>query len=258
MKIEVYGVEFAYDGSDVLKGLGFGLERGEFVAVVGPNGSGKSTLLRCMDGILRPKKGCVLIDGDIVSRMESGDIAKQVAYVPQNGTRNFPATVFDTVLIGRRPHSDWSPGKDDLEKTAQVISQLGLDDVSMHDINHLSGGQRQKVFIGRALVQEPEVLLLDEPTANLDLRHQLEVLGIIKEQTRKGVCAVIAIHDLNLAVKFCDKVIMLDGGRIFAAGGREVLTSRNIEKVYRVKARVIKDLGQVFVIAESPAGEGDG
>jgi iron complex transport system ATP-binding protein len=157
--------------------------------------------------------------------------------------------------MGRKPHMSWTPGEVDLQKTAQVIEQLHLNDLALINLDQLSGGQRQKVLIGRALAQDTPLLLLDEPTANLDLKHQLEVLELLKAQTQKRVTVIVAIHDLNLAARYSNKLIMLHQGMIFAAGGAEILNQPNIEAVYEVQVKLIRDNGRLLVIPEQMAGE---
>jgi iron complex transport system ATP-binding protein len=157
--------------------------------------------------------------------------------------------------MGRKPHMSWTPGEVDLQKTAQVITQLRLDELALVHLDQLSGGQRQKVLIGRALAQDTPILLLDEPTANLDLKHQLEVLELLKKQTQKGITVMVAIHDLNLAARYSNKIVMLRQGAIFAAGGVEILNQPNIEAVYEVQVKIINVQGRLLVIPEQAAGE---
>lgn len=255
MRLEINRVKFNYSSTAVLNNVTLGLECGEVLAIVGPNGSGKSTLLKCIDQILKPQMGCIMVDGRNIKDLGSKEVAKTIGYVPQRNGRSFPATVFDTILLGRKPHIRWAPMTKDLEVVLRVIKTLKLEEFVLRDINELSGGEKQKVIIGRALAQEPSILLLDEPTANLDLKHQLEVLRLVKEQTNRGISAIIAIHDLNLALRYGDKVVMLDKGKVFAAGGLEVLSPENIESVYDVKVRVIKDSESILVIPEEPNGD---
>lgn len=253
MKIKVSGVEFSFNGIPILKNMNLSVESGEVLGIVGPNGSGKTTLLRCLNRILKPKTGTILIDGQKLDTLGQEDIAKRMGYVPQTESKAFPATVFDSVLMGRKPHINWKPGERDLKIVSSVIKKLGMESLALRDINELSGGQRQKVIMARALAQEPQVLLLDEPTSSLDLKHQMEVMNIAKAQTSYGVSVVMAIHDLNLAARYSDKIIMLKDGYVYHAGGTEVLTPHNIESVYEVKVKVKKDLDRIWIMAEEPA-----
>ncbi|MEW5919620.1 MAG: ABC transporter ATP-binding protein [Bacillota bacterium] len=252
MIFEIKGISFSYNSKPVLQELSLTLNAGEILGLIGPNGSGKSTLLKCMDNILKPCAGCILVDGKMLNEMKRETIAKKIGFVPQREGSRFPSTVFDAVLIGRKPHITWKPAEKDLKITTEIIKKLNISDIAMRDLDAISGGQRQKVFIARALVQEPEILLLDEPTNNLDMRHQLEVLDIVKKQTQTGVSAVIAIHDLNLAGRYCDKLVMLYNGCIFAAGGPEILHPDNIKPVYGVQASVLTHRGKQYVIPEYP------
>lgn len=252
VKVEITDLEFSYDSVPVLEDVRLRLGKGETLAIIGPNASGKTTLLKCINRILKPRKGSILIDGVALDNLGKRDIAKKMGHVPQAGEGSFPTTVFDTVLMGRKPHGGWKPREDDLKAASQVVHKLDLEDIAMRDIGEISGGQRQKVLIARALAQGPEVLLLDEPTSSLDLRHQLEVLDIVEEVTEDGVSTAMAIHDLNLALRYSDKILMLKEGKIFAAGGKEVLTPENIEAVYGVRASVEERFGRPLVIPEAP------
>jgi len=248
VKIELKNLDFAYNGSLVLKNLNHHFEQGKLISIVGPNGSGKSTILKCMDRILQPKNGTIYLDEKNILNFHSEELARKIAYVPQSEGGTFPATVFDSVLLGRKPHIKWSPRQNDLEVTASMMEKMNLKNISLKSINKLSGGQRQRVFIARALAQEPEVLLLDEPTANLDLKHQIGVLKILKELTEQGITVIIAIHDLNLALQFSDHFVLLKDGEVFASGDKGIITNKNIEKLYDIKVNIIKQKDKLFII----------
>lgn len=253
MKLEIKGLNFAYDKSKlVLKNVSFSLDQGDILAVIGPNGSGKSTLLKCINNILSPNEGDISLDGKKIEKYSMRDLSKKIGYVPQIEQRGFPSTVFDTILMGRKPYISWEPSSKDLKIVSDIIERLDLKDLSMREINQLSGGQRQKVFVARALAQQPDILLLDEPTSNLDLKHQLEVLDIIKKEVENGRSAIIAIHDLNMAVRYSDNLVMLKEGKVFASGGLEVINSKNIESVYDVKVHVGEHAGWPIVTPDSP------
>ena len=248
MRVNVQGLEFGYDSAEVLKGLELEIPEGGITGIIGPNGSGKTTLLKCMDRILRPRAGSIFLGVRELAELSSDEIARTIGYVPQSEGRAFPRTVFDAILLGRKPHIRWAPGKHDLEKVSEVIHRLGLEEFALRSVFQLSGGQRQRVIIGRALAQEPRMLLLDEPTASLDLKHQLEVMELIHQQAQNGISAIISIHDLNLAARYCDTIIMLREGKVFAAGGKEVLTPENIREVYEVEVSVLDHGGRVVVV----------
>jgi len=260
MKLKVKDVEFSYARVPVLKDICLELAESEMLGVVGPNGAGKSTLLRCIDRILKPQRGSILLDGRDIKEMHLMELAKKIGYIPQSSSQIFPATVFDTVLMGRRPHVGWRSSEKDTEKVLEILQMLNIEEFAMRDINELSGGQQQKVFIARALTQEPDVLLLDEPTSNLDIRHQLEVMDIIKNiVSENGISAIMAIHDLNLASRYADRVIMMNGGKIFAAGNpASVLTSENIKQVYGVEVKVNNHDERPYIVPIRPVSQKGG
>ncbi|RZN44039.1 MAG: ABC transporter ATP-binding protein [Methanosarcinales archaeon] len=254
VKLKVKNVEFGYNSTLVLEGVSMDLDSSEIIGIVGPNGAGKSTLIRCVDRILTPSGGTIILDENDISNMTRMEIAKRMGYVPQTTTRVFPATVFDTILMGRRPHLGWKSSEDDVNKVLEILELLGIMEFAMRDFNEISGGQQQKVLIARALAQEADILLLDEPTSNLDIRHQLEVMEIMTNIVhKKKISAVMAIHDLNLAARYTTKILMLNGGRIFAAGNPEsVLTVENIRRAYGVEALVKSDGERPYIIPVRP------
>ena len=240
MHLSIHNISFSYNGWPVLDQITQQIDKGDFVAIVGPNGSGKSTLLRCIDGILKPQLGTIHLDHENVHHLERPARARSFGYVPQETGHTPPATVFDTVLMGRKPHIGWRIREKDKQITSRIIHQLHIEDIAMKDVNKLSGGQRQRVFIARALAQQPEILLLDEPTANLDLRHQLEVLQLLQHVSQNQITTLVAIHDLNLAAQYCSHFVMLKEGRIFSSGGKEILTKENIESLYQIKVNIFQ------------------
>nr|QNO53815.1 cobalamin import ATP-binding protein BtuD [Methanosarcinales archaeon ANME-1 ERB6] len=260
IKLKVKDVEFSYGSVEVLRDVCIELSESEVLGVVGPNGAGKSTLIRCIDRILKPRHGTILLDGRDIKEMHQMEIAKKIGYIPQSASHIFPATVFDTVLMGRRPHIGWRSSEKDTEMVLETLQLLNIEEFAMRDINELSGGQQQKVFIARALTQEPDVLLLDEPTSNLDIRHQLEVMDIIKNIVReRGISAIMAIHDLNLASRYADRIVMMNSGKIFAAGNpASVLTSENIKQVYGVEVKVNNHDERPYIVPIRPVRQNGG
>jgi iron complex transport system ATP-binding protein len=174
--LKISNLEFSYSSTPVLEDITMELTRSELVGIVGPNGTGKSTLIRCIDRILEPLGGSILLDEKDIKQMGMMEVAKKLGYVPQTISSIFPTTVFDTVLMGRRPHIGWRSSNSDRRKIVEVLHLMEIEDIAMKEFNELSGGQQQKVLIARALAQEAEMLLLDEPTSNLDIRHQIEVM----------------------------------------------------------------------------------
>ena len=254
MRLELKGVAYSYNGIRALEDVTMSLADGEMISLVGPNGSGKSTLLKCINKILKPRKGAILVNERDLSRVGLKELARLMGYVPQGGSYAFPSTVFDAVLLGRHPHLNWGVGARDREIVSRILVLMGLEGMAFRQFNELSGGERQKVLIARALAQEPEVLLLDEPTSSLDLRHQLEVLNLICTAVRKrNISAIMAMHDLNLASRFSDRIIFLKQGGIHTIGEpREVLTPENIREVYGVETLIYKNSGRPYVIPVAP------
>lgn len=234
MILKVNEVSFRYNSHPVLKEVTFELPRGEILAVLGINGAGKSTLLKCINRILRPSGGSVLVDGADVLTLNGDAVARRIGYVPQR-FGDHQVTVFDAVLLGRKPHIKWAATEKDMHIVERLLTSMGLEEHALRPISTLSGGEAQKVVIARALAQEPKVLLLDEPTSSLDLRNQLEVMDLVAGVVHSaGVSAVVAIHDLNLALRFADRFLLLKDGTIHTTGPREALTPEVIEAVYGV------------------------
>lgn len=249
MRLQIKNLGFSYGSTEILRGINMWLNPSEVLGIVGPNGTGKSTLLRCIDRILIPE-GEVLLDGQEISGMSRVELAKRIGYVPQSMTGIFPATVFDMVLLGRRPHLSWRSSEEDIDKVLEMLDLMDIKDLAMRNFNETSGGQQQKVLIARALAQDVDILLLDEPTSNLDIKHQLEVMEILTELSRtKGISVMMAIHDLNLASRYSDRIIMLNGGGIRDEGDpASVLTAENIRSVYDVDVVVRNEDGKPYMI----------
>jgi iron complex transport system ATP-binding protein len=246
--LTVNGVAFQYRSRPVLKGIDFSVERHELLAILGPNGVGKTTLLKCMNAILRPKIGTILVDNADVLGLDQMAIARKIGYVPQ---RSQPGrmTAFDAILLGRRPHITWHTSERDLKIVNGAIASLHLERLSLQYLDEMSGGEQQKVNIARALVQQPELLLLDEPTSSLDLKNQLEILTLIKKIVRgHEVSAIMTMHDLNLALRYADKFLFLKDGMIFAAGDRRCVTPEVIASVYDVSVAVEELHGYSIIV----------
>jgi iron complex transport system ATP-binding protein len=234
--IEANSISFRYLEDWVLQDVSFQIGKGEFIGVIGPNGSGKTTLLKVLYRLLSPQRGEVLFERVPLRKMSHKDIAKRIAVVAQETYPVFPFRVIEIVLMGRSPylgHLMFEREKD-LEIAKKAMEWTEILPISERPIDELSGGERKRVFIARALAQEPEVILLDEPTANLDIHHQIEFLDLILALNReKGLTILMASHDLNLASEFCDRLILLQNGGIFKMGSpQEVITREHIEKVY--------------------------
>lgn len=247
MILTVNDLSFGYFQHDVLKTVDFNVQKGECMAILGTNGVGKSTLLKCINKILKPRTGVVYINHSDTAALNGRELARQIGYVAQR-QQSTRCTVFDSVLLGRKPHIGWDISTRDLEIADNVLQLLELEQYSMRFIDELSGGELQKVVIARALAQEPDLLLLDEPTSNLDIKNQLEVIDIIKRVVKsQQIAAIVTMHDLNLSLRFADRFIMLKKGGVFAMGGLEVMTPENLEQVYSVSVAVEK-FGNVPVV----------
>lgn len=249
--MEVRNLSFAYGKGEraILDGVSFRIEPGDCVAILGVNGAGKSTLLKCLNRIQPATGGEVELDGQNVTRMSRRVLAQKLAYVPQHTTAAH-TLVFDYVLLGRKPYIRWDVTKADKEKVQMVLKQYGLEDYASRLTSELSGGELQRVVLARAMAQEPEYLLLDEPTSNLDPRNQHEMMGAVRRITREqGIGAAIVMHDLNLAARYCNKFLFLKDARVFRFGGQEAMEAETIESVYRMPVQVRWMDGMPFVLA---------
>ena len=233
---------FAYNGSPILEHLSFRLRAGEFVGLVGPNGAGKSTFLKVISGLLKANAGYVSLLGRNLAQYRVRDIARVVAHVPQSTAFDFPLTVREVVLMGRSPYLGRFQVEGEQDRAIADEAMRTTDTLQFAErfITTLSGGERQRVLIARALAQQPRILLLDEPTSNLDIKHQLEVLELVQDLVRHcNIGVVAAIHDLPLAARFCDRVALLADGRIVADGRpAEVFTPYRLEQVFGVEVTV--------------------
>lgn len=240
-----------YGKKEVLKGLDIEFQRGIVYAVLGPNGSGKSTLLRTIDRIIKPTRGSVYIDEKDLKKYSTKEIAKKIAYLPQRSNSAPFSTVFDTILLGRKPHISFEPTKEDLEIVEQIIYEFKLVDFAFRKINELSGGEAQKVLIARALAQQPQVLLLDEPVNHLDPKNQIEILSLLQKLTKKlNIVTIIVLHDLNLAIQFADYFIFMKNGKIHSEGDLSIIEPELVKDVYDVDVKIMKFDSKKFVITQ--------
>jgi len=246
--LEVADLRFAYNGLPVLHGVSFQLERGQILAVLGVNGAGKTTLLKCLNGLLASDAGSIRLDGIPLGRLGRTERAMRIGYVPQR-LPDSQLTVFDAVLLGRRPHIRWASTARDLEITRDVLRLLALEPLALRPLSRLSGGELQRAMIGRALAQQPELLLLDEPTSSLDLRNQLEVLALLREAARvRGLALVVAIHDLNTALRFADLFLLLRHGRVAGLTPRAGMTPEALRSVFGVNVLLGEVKGHPVVV----------
>ncbi len=236
-------LSFAYDGPPILQGVSLAVEAGEFVGLIGANGSGKTTLLRALLGLL-PAAGEVRLCGDPLKTLGRREIARRATLVPQDTRVDFAFTAREIVAMGRTPYlGRFTPeSAADKEAIDRAMRATDTEGFCARPVTELSGGERQRVHLARALAQETRIILLDEPTANLDLTHQFEALELVREFTQAGGAALAAIHDLSLAARFCDRLLLLSGGQIVAAGPpAEVITESNLARHFALRARVRRD-----------------
>ena len=248
MFFEVNGINFSYRSKQVLDGVSFTVKEDNVVSILGPNGVGKTTLIKCISKVLTPKAGSVFIEGTDLHKMSKKDIAKKIGYVSQRSETS-RTTVFDSVLLGRKPHFEWDITKKDIRLAGRVLHLLGLDELALKYVDEISGGEYQLVQIARVIVQQPKVILLDEPTSSLDLSNQHLIMHLIRNIVKKNhMAAIMIIHDLNLAIRHSDKFILMKDGMVYSVGGHEVITPENIKAVFNIEAYVESVRGIPIVI----------
>ncbi|HEY2382346.1 MAG TPA: ABC transporter ATP-binding protein [Terriglobia bacterium] len=242
--LEINDLSFGYTSSDVVRSITTSFSPGEFAALVGPNGAGKSTLLKIMGGLIRTYRGSAKFFGEEISRVAPRDLARRLAFVPQDTQMVFPFTVAEIVFMGRLPHRPRtlfdSPG--DARSAREAMALTDTAEFSQKRFNELSGGERQRVVLASALAQNPEVLLLDEPTAFLDLKHQLQFYEILERlNAERGLTIISVTHDVNLAARYAPRMIALRSGKFMADGTPEqVLTPQHLYDIFEITAAVLK------------------
>lgn len=248
--MDVKDVYFGYGDDEILKGVSISLDGPGLVCILGPNGVGKTTFVKCLNKLLKPSSGTVTIDGMDIKGMSLLDLARLMAFVPNSSSSVFSISVAEMILMGRHPHAGWRITDEDMDLVDHVIDALDLQNYADRDVREISAGQLQRVMIARGLAQEPKILILDEPTSNLDVKYQMDVMRFLKRYAREeGVIVIMVCHDLNVTAAYADRVVLMQDGRIFADGGvAEVLTEENIKQVYDVEARVIEIEGTTHIV----------
>lgn len=249
--IECSDLNFAYDGSQVLTGINLSLGHGKMFGILGANGAGKSTLLKVISGILKVQRGEVLYNGQPVSGYDRRELAKKIAYIPQDPVFAFPFTVSEVLLMGRAPYI----GRFEFERDAdRTIAEAAMETVGISHLVHrliteISSGERQLASIARALVQEPDVMLLDEPATFLDIRHRTEIMKILKRlKEERDILIIAATHDIFTALFYFDEIIMIKDGKVFAEGSTDDVVNReNLSFLYDTDVSVRKEDGNIFV-----------
>ena len=240
-QMETENLHYNYSEKPVLDGISFSLRQGEILGILGPNGCGKTTLLRNLNRNLTPLDGTISLDGDDMASMKKREIARKVAVVPQSNEIRFAFTVREMVEMGRMPFqaSFCGSSSEDERIVDEAMKSVGITHMADRKMNTMSGGERQRVMIARALAQTPEIILMDEPTLHLDINMQFEVLDLVSElAAEKGLSVIIVSHDLPMVARYCDRIILIHKGHIFAEGAPETsLTPENMRTVFNVDAR---------------------
>ena len=235
--VHVKNLNYAYEKTTVLNGLSFDVEQNSFFIIIGPNGSGKSTLLKILSGILHPQATEVQIKGKLLTQFSRKSLAKTIALVTQHFSVDFPFTVLDVVLMGRSPHLGvlGIEQEKDIQIAMQSLAFTGMEHLAHRKMDQLSGGEQQRVFISRAICQEPEIIMLDEPTASLDLAHQVKIMDLMEKlKDEKGITVIMVSHDVNLAAMYADRLLLMNKGAIAHIGPpEEVITFKNLEDIYQ-------------------------
>jgi len=263
------GVTVGYADRVVLDNLDVSVPTGVITTVIGPNGCGKSTLLRTLSRLLKPRQGTVLLDGHDIARLRTKDVAKRMGLLPQTPIAPEGLTVADLVARGRHPHQSWVRqwSSDDADVVAKALQMTGVADLAHRPVDSLSGGQRQRVWISMTLAQGTDLLLLDEPTTYLDLAHAIDVIDLVDDLHEGGCTIVMVLHDLNLAVRYSDNLIVMKAGSIVAQGHpSDVITSDLLLDTFGLQAKVIDDpvserplivpIGRTHVVSKSDQGLG--
>jgi len=251
--IEVKNLSYSYGGrgaNEVLKDVSFDVKPGECVGILGNNGAGKSTLITCLCGIRTPKTGSFYINNQNVYNMKRAEMARLISYVAQKNEIN-QMTVFDSILLGRKPYMKLTISHEDIEICERIIEQVGLVDFRLRYVNELSGGEQQKVMLARALVQQPKLLLLDEPTSNLDPKNQYEMLALVRKIAAECEIGVLMVlHDVSLALRYCDRFLFLKNGKVYAYGDEAIVTRETIFNVYNINGDIANINGKKMFVAD--------
>ena len=236
--VEIKNISFSYGKKAAVRDISFDIKAGECVGILGNNGSGKSTLITCLNKIRTPKTGSVFIEKNDMLKMNRLETARNISYVAQKNEIS-QMTVFDSVLLGRKPYIKWAVSQADIDICDETIEMIGLSSFKLRYIDELSGGELQKVMLARALVQQPKLMLLDEPTSNLDPKNQYEMLELVRDLTiQRKICSVIVLHDISLALRYCHRFLFIKDGEVYKYGNESIVTSETLESVYGINSTI--------------------
>jgi len=249
MRLEVNNLTFGYGKKEpnIITRVSFNLLPGECGVLLGPNGAGKSTIIKCVDGITKYVYGSIKVNDKEVKEYSGRDLAKTIGYVPQS-IEFADMSVFDAILLGRVPYFRYQPSKRDLKVVHDIIKDMKLEKIALKNVNEISGGEQQKVAIARAIAQEPAILLFDEPTSDLDIKNQMEIVKLIKHLAKEfNISVLVTMHDINLALLLADKFILLKKGKVYKIGNNSIIDAKAIKDVYELDVDINK-IGEKIVI----------
>lgn len=236
--LKTSGLSYGVNGKIIVDDVSFDIKRNEFLGIVGPNGAGKSTLLRLLARIINPTRGRILLDGENISGYEAKELYKKISFLPQTSYFDFPLSVLEVVLTGRYPYLGIleSESKEDIKRAEDCLSLVDLKGFSRRKVTTLSGGEQQRVSIARVLAQETDFIFLDEPSSHLDIHHKFALMELLESLAQEGKGVVAVLHDLDLASKFCERILVLENGRVAALGGpSRVLSEKLLSSVFKVR-----------------------
>ncbi len=245
--VDIQNLSFSYKKHSVLRNINASFNEKKMTVVLGRNGSGKSTLLRLMAGLLKGQEKNIFYKEKSLDSLSLKERAKLLGFMSQHHKAVFPFTVYEVVLTGRVGHLNWTPSQHDVKMALQAIERTGISHLKDRYYTELSGGEQQLVMIARVLAQQPQILLLDEPTANLDLKHTVMVMDILDDLCKDGLTVIMALHDINLAARYASDLMMLKNGEICAFGQKEIITEENLEMLYDIKVKIIRNVEQLYV-----------
>ena len=240
---EVRDISFSYDGEEIFKNISFSVEKGDVLCILGPNGTGKTTLIKCLNGLHDADSGEILINGKNIKKLSFSEISRHIGYIPQSHVPSFPFTVMDVVIMGRAPYLNLadSPKEKDIDIALNSLKTLGIDHLKDKEYTNLSGGERQLVFLARVLCQQPDMLILDEPTSHLDFGNQIRLLEIIDNLSKAGLSIIMSSHFPDHAFLSSTKVAIMKDGRFIDFGApEEVVTEENLRKAYSIDVRLME------------------